>query len=81
MQFSVRAQMGIQYLISLLKFMLTTLKMIHTHVYNKRWKQNLRRNEGRRRKILDSHEGVQRQQQEREEPENPLQKVPQSKLR
>ena len=52
MKFSVRAQMGIQNLNSLLKFMLTTLKMIHSYIYNQGLKQNLRRNE-RRREISD----------------------------
>ena len=67
--------MGIQNLISLLKFMLTTLKMVHTHVYNKRWKQNLRRIEGKKKKFSDIHGREQRQQVGEKEPENMLQKV------
>ena len=49
MKFSVRVLMGIQNLIFKLKFITTTLKMIHTYVYNKGLNQNLRRKERRRR--------------------------------
>ena len=73
--------MGIQKLISNLKFMLTTLKMVHTHVYNKRWKQNLRRIEGKKIKFSDSPRREQRQQVGEEEVRKSLQEALQSMLR
>ena len=51
MQFSVRAQRGFKNSLPKLKFMLTTLKMIHTYVYNKGLKQKLRRKRERRKKF------------------------------
>ena len=41
--------MGVQNLISKLKFTITLIKMTHTYVNNKRLEQNLRRKEERRR--------------------------------
>ena len=49
--------------------------MIHTYEDNKRWEQNLRRNEGRREIFGLTNEGEQRQQQEGKEPKNFLPKV------
>ena len=41
--FSARASMGVKILISQLKNTIASLKLILTYVYNKEWKQNLRR--------------------------------------
>ena len=81
MKFSARAQMGVQKLIPKLKYTITSLKMIHTYVYNKRLKQNLRRNEGRRRIFGLPMRKNQRQQQVREEVRKSLQEALQSMLR
>ena len=78
MEFSVRALMGVQYLIYKLKFMITTLKMILTYVYNKGLNQNLRRIEEKKRKFSDSPRRNQRQQVEEDEPEKSLQKASKS---